>query len=59
VEERRRGAAPSVRRSGWDAGPRGERLGQVWSVVWSGYGARKGMWVSGSLRQGSEEHVTG
>jgi hypothetical protein len=52
-------ATPGVCRSSQDVGPRGKRLGQVQSVVQSGYGAREGMWGSGSLRQGSEEHVTG
>jgi hypothetical protein len=59
MNEAGRGAAPSVRRSGWDAGPRGERLGRVQSAVWSGYGAGEGTWESGSLGQGSKEHVTG
>jgi hypothetical protein len=52
------GAAPGVRRSGWDASPRGERLGRVRSTVRNGYGAGEGTWGSGSLRQGSKEHVT-
>jgi hypothetical protein len=52
------GAALGVCRSGRDEGPRGKRLGQVRSTVRSGYSAGKGMWGSGSLRQGSEEHVT-
>jgi hypothetical protein len=55
----RREAAPGARRSGWDVGPRGERLGQVRSVVWSGYSAGEGMWESRSLGQGSKEYVTG
>jgi hypothetical protein len=58
VDEPGRGVALCIHRSGRNAGPRGERLGRVWSAVWSGYGAGEGTWGSGSLGQGSEEHVT-
>jgi hypothetical protein len=50
--------APGVCRSGRDVGPRGERLEASWSTVRSCYGAREGTRGSGSLGQGSKEHVT-
>jgi hypothetical protein len=59
MDEAGHGVAPGVRRSGRDAGPRGERLEASRSTVRSGYGAREGMWGSRSLGQGSKEHVTG
>jgi hypothetical protein len=59
VEEAGHGAALGVSRSSQDAVPRGERLGQFRSTVQRCYGTGEGMWESGSLRQGSEEHVTG
>jgi hypothetical protein len=52
------GAALGVRGSGRGVCPRGERLERVRSAVRSGYGAGEGTWGSGSLGQGSEEHVT-
>jgi hypothetical protein len=58
MDEAECGAAPGVHRSGQEACPRGERLEASGSTVWSGYSARERMWGSGSLGQGSKEHVT-
>jgi hypothetical protein len=59
VEGTRRGAALGVRRSGQNVGPRGKRLEVSQSTVRRRYSAGGGSWGSGSLRQGSEELVTG
>jgi hypothetical protein len=59
VDEAGCGAALGLHGSGRGRYPIGKRLGQVWSAVQSGYSTREGMWGSGSLRQGSKEHVTG
>jgi hypothetical protein len=58
MDDAGRGAALSVRRSGWDAGPRGKRLEASRSAVQRCYSTAEGTWGSGSLRQGSKEHVT-
>jgi hypothetical protein len=49
VDEAKHEAALGVHRSGQDAGPRGKRLGRVWSAVRSGYSAREWTWGSGNL----------
>jgi hypothetical protein len=54
-----RGAALGVHRSGQDVGPREERLEGSQGTVRRRYSAGGRMWESGSLGQGSEEHVTG
>jgi hypothetical protein len=52
-------AALAVRRSCQSAYPIYKRLRQVLSMVWRRYGTRGRKWVSGNLRLGSAEHVTG
>jgi hypothetical protein len=58
MERMRHGAAPGVHGSGQGACPRGERLEASRSAVQRGYSAGEGTQGSGSLRQGSKEHVT-